>query len=657
MKTDYFEEIRKGKKRSTAYLEHVISNGQTNVYLKGDLQNNFETVYFELARLELFNRGIETGPIHFPNIQRSLHRVNERLDCGDFVIPAFLTILYRYQDSDLLTKEMLQELEDAVLNFKYWIDEPGVDVHLPCYFTENHQVLFHSIEYLAGQLYPDRIFTNNGKNGAWHREHGRTYLKRWLTWRKRFGFSEWLSNGYYAEDMLGLMILSQLAEEEAIRGQAEGLIELLLFDIAVHSFKGSFCPTNGRMYNGPTMNPDFSSANALAAEQWGRGYVDGGMEQAMAAILLAVYDYQCNEVICDIALNPPKESENKQRMSLNVEDSERYGIDPSDFDNIMLYWSLHTFYHRDVIKNSRKFCPEWYNIDAAVTANLEKFRMCDAAGVYTDPDPNASALTQVEIYTYKTEDYMLSCAQNYRKGRGNFQQHIWQASLGGRAIVFATHPGSGEYNGRPNYFVGNGCMPKATAYKNVLISIHRIPADDPHGLCTHAYFPQREFDEVVMKNGWIIGRKDDGYAALYSLKKGWWNDKNPELFRSIYKTNWEAEYERALPYDYWVPGHANVWICELGSRKEYGSFEKFVEAVSKAKVEGDTFSIRYQSPSLGLVTSGWDEPFVVDGQEIQVDHYKRYDNPYCQAEFDTDQYVISYHGKTMTVDFKDKEII
>lgn len=131
-----------------------------------------------------------------------------------------------------MTEELLQGLEDAVLNFKYWIDEPGVDIHLPCYFTENHQVLFHSIEYLAGQLYRDRIFTNNGENGEWHREHGRTYLKRWLTWRKRFGFSEWLSNGYYAEDMLGLLILSQLAEEEEIRSQAKGLIELLFFDIA-----------------------------------------------------------------------------------------------------------------------------------------------------------------------------------------------------------------------------------------------------------------------------------------------------------------------------------------------------------------------------------------------------------------------------------------
>ena len=654
MKTDYFEEIRNGKKKSTAYLEHIVKGGESNKYLKYDLMNNFQTVYFELARLELLNRGMENGPIHLPYIRQSLYRVNERLDCGDFVIPAFLTILYRYQDSSLLTEELLQELEDAVLNFKYWIDEPGVDIHLPCYFTENHQVLFHSIEYLAGQLYRDRIFTNNGENGEWHREHGRTYLKRWLTWRKRFGFSEWLSNGYYAEDMLGLLILSQLAEEEEIRSQAEGLTELLFFDIAVHSLKGNFCATNGRMYNAPTMNPDFSSANAMAAEQWGKGYVDGGLEPA--AILLAVYDYQCSDVICEIALNPPEESENRQRMSLNVEDSERYGIDPADFDNIMLYWSLHTFYHRSVINNSRKFCPEWYNIDAAVTANLEKFRMCDAAGVYTDPDPNSSALTQVEIYSYKTQDYMLSCAQNYRKGRGNFQQHIWQASLGGRAIVFATHPGSGEYKGRPNYFVGNGCMPKAAAYKNVLISIHRIPADSAHGLCTHAYFPQREFDEVVMKNGWIIGRKEEGYAALYSLKKGWWNDKDPELFRSVYKDSWEEEFERALPYDYWVPGHANVWICEMGDKKTYGSFERFAEAVSASHIEGDTFDIRYQSPSLGLVTSGWDKPFTVDGREIKLDHYKRYDNPYCQAEFDTNEYVISYHGKTMTVDFNGKEI-
>ena len=53
MKTAYFEEIRNGKKKSTAYLEHIVKGGESNKYLKYDLMNNFQTVYFELARLEL----------------------------------------------------------------------------------------------------------------------------------------------------------------------------------------------------------------------------------------------------------------------------------------------------------------------------------------------------------------------------------------------------------------------------------------------------------------------------------------------------------------------------------------------------------------------------------------------------------------------------
>lgn len=59
MKTAYFEEIRNGKKKSTAYLEHIVKGGESNKYLKYDLMNNFQTVYFELARLELLNRGME----------------------------------------------------------------------------------------------------------------------------------------------------------------------------------------------------------------------------------------------------------------------------------------------------------------------------------------------------------------------------------------------------------------------------------------------------------------------------------------------------------------------------------------------------------------------------------------------------------------------
>ena len=49
-----------------------------------------------------------------------------------------------------------QRTEHALLNFKFWLDEPGLDAM--CYFTENHQILFQVAAYLTGQLWPDAVF-------------------------------------------------------------------------------------------------------------------------------------------------------------------------------------------------------------------------------------------------------------------------------------------------------------------------------------------------------------------------------------------------------------------------------------------------------------------------------------------------------------------
>lgn len=46
------------------------------------------------------------------------------------------------------------------------------------------------------------------------------------------------------------------------------------------------------------------------------------------------------------------------------------------------------------------------------------------------------ALSEANIETYRTPDYMLSCALDYRKGAPGYQQHIWQATLGNKALVY-----------------------------------------------------------------------------------------------------------------------------------------------------------------------------------------------------------------------------
>ena len=66
---------------------------------------------------------------------------------------------------------------------------------------------------------------------------------------------------------------------------------------------------------------------------------------------------------------------------------------------------------------------------------------------------------EVNKVTYKTRDYMLSSAQDYRPGgRGNMQ-HIWQATLGPDAVVFVTHPPFLAESGSPNFWVGNLVLP------------------------------------------------------------------------------------------------------------------------------------------------------------------------------------------------------
>ena len=60
------------------------------------------------------------------------------------------------------------------------------------------------------------------------------------------------------------------------------------------------------------------------------------------------------------------------------------------------------------------------------------------------------ALSEANVETYRTPEYMLSSVQDYRPGAPGYQQHIWQATLGNRAIVYTNHPGGKNLKYSPN---------------------------------------------------------------------------------------------------------------------------------------------------------------------------------------------------------------
>ena len=118
------------------------------------------------------------------------------------------------------------------------------------FWSENHQVLFASCEYLAGQLWPDREFQHadgagDKHDGAWHRDRARKWLHRWLDQRMKLGFSEWNAPGYYNEDLPPLLNVADFCRDAEIASMARTVIDLMVFDLARFTCQGNFGVTAG----------------------------------------------------------------------------------------------------------------------------------------------------------------------------------------------------------------------------------------------------------------------------------------------------------------------------------------------------------------------------------------------------------------------------
>ncbi|OUC08019.1 hypothetical protein RY27_11495, partial [Litorilinea aerophila] len=199
-------------------------------------------VFSEIAKMALGRwQQVKTNVI-----LETVERINQRADCSDFYLVGLLGMMIRYMDDPNFPEDLVWPLADCVLNFKYWMDEPGDDAM--CYWSENHQILFHTCEILAGQLYPDREFSNVNKPGSWHREKGERLALSWLHKRATGGFREWDSNTYFEEDVLALTHLADLAENDEVAELAAVVLDKLFFTMAVNSFRGVFGSTHGRTY-------------------------------------------------------------------------------------------------------------------------------------------------------------------------------------------------------------------------------------------------------------------------------------------------------------------------------------------------------------------------------------------------------------------------
>src|SRR5262249_23112010 len=109
-------------------------------------------------------------------------------DTRDFDAIELVTVLYDYADDPFLAPGLIEKVEQALTTFKFWYTEPTPDgvTDESYYWSENHQVLYHAIEYLVAQRYPDRVIGRDGRTGAEHLAHATELLMQWFDFRARY---------------------------------------------------------------------------------------------------------------------------------------------------------------------------------------------------------------------------------------------------------------------------------------------------------------------------------------------------------------------------------------------------------------------------------------------------------------------------------------
>jgi hypothetical protein len=600
-------------------------------------------------------------------------------DTSDFDMLYLMNAWLGYNGHPAVSAELWQKVEDAVLRFKFWYSQPtppGI-IDDMWYWSENHQIIFHTLEYLAGQSFPDCYFSTTRMWGSQHRNRARERILRWLERKARFGFAEWHSNVYYQKDVTPLLTLVEYAEDPEIAEKAAMLLDRVLLDIALHSFRGAFGVTHGRTYKKDKMTALHEDTFGLAKLLFDQAeYPYPSPTDPGATLLARAKKYRLPQAILDVAQSPGPFAD-RERMGIPLDEFAPISDDyPPPYgyrfleENIDVWWEMSALTAWQVLPivwdvgdRYNLWATELFQPFVPLRESLPSLEFAQAAALGLAHAAAGGLNEQVDTYTFRTADYMLSTAQDHRKGSRGWQYHSWQATFDPNAQVFTTHPGEPPRqtldwsdDGEPGSWTGTASQPRSAQIENVAIHLYAPQYAQAPGVFepltryepyTHAYFPQDHFDEVVRDGHWTFGRFREGYLALYSWRLPRFVDHGPTV----------AANGMALPFDLVAdgapagggpaPGPDNAWIVECGRQADWGSFDAFRAAIASAaltinpvvtglppRARPPFFEVAYASPSQGQMAFSWTGPFVVDGVEVPISGYARYDNPWVHEPFE-----------------------
>ncbi|HSI78776.1 MAG TPA: hypothetical protein VK957_22980, partial [Lunatimonas sp.] len=270
-------------------------------------------------------------------------------------------------------------------------------------------------------------------------------------------------------------------------------------------------------------------------------------------------------------------------------------------------------------------------------------------------------------------------------------------------IKYTNPIGSSAETDGPSWWTGYWALPMAVQHENAAIIAYDYHWTQKRltDVGSHAWFPKNAFDaveenrrsayrdeifflwditDIGPKGFWIFGKKThqenlenhdenlEAYIGVFSNQRPEFLNKDHDFYKhQIEEKQLQEIYEDYFENkDYYADGK-NIWIMQVGNKKEYGSFENFKNRVSQAKIELDdvgTIECAYHIPK----PNGRSEKLFlkygaeckINDKPFDVDFYPRFENPYIRGgrvEWGQRDYIIEHQGKCLYHQFNDLKTV
>ncbi len=472
-------------------------------------------------------------------------------ETGDFKLVQLVRILYFAENHTerIMSEEMEETILEGLENLDYWLTY-GEDQY--CYWSENHMIMWMSSAYLMRQL------------KGWEMDETLDQrLNHYLDLKLQYGFYEFFSSTYQPFTLSGLLNLSDFAEDELLRSKAEEAAKILMKNLVMMvNDKGSFFPTAGRnypsRYTGTSYNTWTYITTGLGPEPTGSSHI-GGFLATTSMDLEGVAESWTDQLDTSYTYGHSFSDKLTVHAGLNRQ------------DRTVFQWSAGGYFHPDCADDT-VYTVEYYNLENNKHFNIFK-------DIPNFPDSWANGFSKIgatfsrgsdiagsKIDIYKNSGIVLSSLDNYYGGYSGYQQWPWVATVDDIAVWTQSGEVKEDWGSREK-LMQNTHLPWVGQEQNAALIVYNPNteirlAETINQMDTDVavYWPEDRFDETLILDQWLLGRKGESYIAV--------------LCDKLLKKNghYYSDSDRGR----------QMWAVVVGNTSTHGSFSDFISMINQA---------------------------------------------------------------------------